>query len=188
MNLVEYSWRLKGKAQRHTHAIKKGRDTRHLGRWTWLTLKGKQQRHTTIITTYRATNAQVTAQNQLGIIRRTHGDKQPEEFWKEDLSRLIEEKKLLGDVIVQGGYGGMSDRPSDHLYPWIDIEEEVIVGNARDDRPPPILCKATSKIPSVKNEFDRLLNEQVKQHKLFEKTKELFKKAKANKYLSELDT
>ena len=46
------------------HTIKRGIDERNLGRWTWVTVKGKQQLKTSIITIYRATNKQVTAQNQ----------------------------------------------------------------------------------------------------------------------------
>ena len=75
-----------------------------------------------------------------------------------------------GINIRQGGYGGTYLTPGDHLYPWVDIEQRDIVGEERDDRPPPILKKATSKIPSVKKEFKRLLNEAVEDHKLHEKT------------------
>ena len=63
-----------------------------------------------------------------------------------------------GIAIRQGGYGGDDLAPSDHLYPWVDIEEADIVGTARDDRPPPILRKATSAIPSVKEVFNDILN------------------------------
>ena len=83
-----------------------------------------------------------------------------------------------GITIRQGGYGGFELSPTDHLYPWVDIEERKIVGTSRDDRPPPILKKATSKIPSVKNTFNRLLNEEVTTHKLHEKVQRIFDSAK----------
>ena len=52
-----------------------------------------------------------------------------------------------GISIRQGGYGGSSLSLGDHLSPWVDIAESDIIGTSRDDRPPPILRKATSKIP-----------------------------------------
>ena len=61
-------------------------------------------------------------------------------------------------VIRQGGYGGMGLSPSDHLYPWVDVAASDIVGQERDDRPPPVLRKATSKIPSVKQSFNKVFN------------------------------
>ena len=224
------------------HILKKGKDERNLGRWTWMTVKGKQNFITTIITTYRANNAQVTAQNQLGHIRRINCLTQPEEMWEEDLRLLIESKKNIGEVIVlgdfnanlndanslvnkffttlrmreiiiekygggpatffrgsetidgifgtegisirQGGYGGTYLTPGDHLYPWVDIEQRYIIGEARDDRPPPILKKATSKIPSVRNEFNRLINEAIVEHKLHEKAELLVETARKHKVLT----
>ena len=228
-----------------SHTIKRGKDTKNFGRWVWVTFKGKQNRKTTVITTYRATNLQVTAQNQLGAIREVNVAIQPEEMWENDLSALIQEKKSLGEVIVmgdfnnnlndsegkvskffrlkemreiisekygkgpatyqfgrhtidgifatqgisirQGGYGGVTVTPGDHLCPWVDIEEQDMVGTARDDRPPPILRKATSKIPTVRIEFDKILNEQVSEYKLYEKAEQLIEKARTNKRLSDED-
>ena len=226
-----------------SHVIKKGKDNRNLGRWTWITVKGKQHTQTTIITVYRPTNQQITAQNQLGTLRKIHTVKQPEEFWEDDLATLITEKKELGGVIAigdfnddlnrfdgkvntffrnldmrellnekygegpathsfgstkidgifgttaifirQGGYGGMGLSPSDHLYPWIDIAAGDIVGYERDDRPPPVLRKTTSKIPSVKKSFNTKLNQEIMNHKLHSKTKKLMETAKKNKQLTD---
>jgi hypothetical protein len=227
------------------HTIKRGKDLKNLGRWAWVTVKGKQNRKTTVITTYRATNLQATAQNQLGSIRQVNVSIQPEEMWENDLARLIQEKKSIGAVIVmgdfncnlndseskvskyfrqmemreiinekygkgpatyqfgrhtidgiyatqgisirQGGYGGVTVTPGDHLCPWVDIEEQDIVGIARDDRPPPILRKATSKIPTVRMAFDKVLNEEVSKYKLHEKAEKLIVKARTDKRLSEED-
>ena len=224
------------------HVIKRGNDNRSLGRWTWITLKGKQNIHTTVITVYRPTNQQVTAQNQLGTIRKINCIKQPEDFWNEDLTTLIQSKKGLGGVLVmgdfndnlndyegkintffqqlglrevlnekygegppthsfgstkidgifataeisirQGGYGGMQLSPSDHLYPWIDIEAKDIVGLERDDRPPPIIRKATSKIPTVRKAFNKSLNEEIRKHQLHSRAKKLMTAAQTNKALT----
>ena len=89
-----------------------------------------------------------------------------------------------GISIRQGGYGGFDLSPTDHLYPWVDIEERKIVGNTRDDRPPPILKKATSKIPSVKNAFNQILNEEITTHKLHEKVQRIFNSAKKHHRLT----
>ena len=224
------------------HTIKRGKDERRLGRWVWQTLKGKQEKKTTIITTYRAINTQVTAQNQLGYIRKRNVSIQPEDYWEQDLALLIERKKEEGDVIVigdfncnlnekeskvnkffetlnmreviiekygkgpptfaygkntidgifaterisirQGEYGGTSLSPGDHLSPWVDIAESDMIGTSRDDRPPPILRKATSKIPSVRRKFCSVLNEEVQKHRLHAKAKELFNRARTNKRLT----
>ena len=218
------------------HTIKRGSDARDLGRWTWTTVKGKQNVTTTFISAYRPTNTQVTAQNQLNVIRKFHGSIQPEELWEKDLGTLIRDKQKLGSVIVmgdfnddlndsngkvhkffsslgmhealnnryskgpptyafgskkidgiyvsneivvrQGGYGGHTGPPSDHLIPWIDIEEKYIVGTARDDRPPPVLRRATSKIPSVKHSFNEHFNAQIERYALASKVDDLFESAK----------
>ena len=86
------------------HTIQKGVDRRKLGRWTWLTLRGKTDKRTTVINTYRATNTQKTAMNQLGMLRKVHPTREPEDFWDDDLSELIIDKKELGEVIVIGDF------------------------------------------------------------------------------------
>jgi len=69
----------------------------------------------------------------------------------------------------------------DHL----DIEEEDLVGTSREDRLPPLLQKATSKIPSVKREFNQLLEAAVKTHKLQGKMDEVYKHAVTHHKLSD---
>ena len=92
-----------------------------------------------------------------------------------------------GIDIRQGGYIDEVDSPGDHKSLWIDIEERHLVGAARDDRPPPILRKATCKIPSVRKKFNAILNEQVENHKIHSKTKQLIRRARANGKLSDAD-
>ena len=92
-----------------------------------------------------------------------------------------------GISIRQGGYGGVTVTPGDHLCPWVDIEEEDMIGTARDYLPPPILRKATSKIPTVRIAFDKALNEEVSKYKLHEKAERLIERARTNKRLSEAD-
>ena len=82
--------------------------------------------------------------------------------------------------ITQGGYVGDETAPGDHLCPWIDVAQEDMIGEPRDDKPPPLMRKATSKIPSVKNEFNRILNEKINLHMLEIKAVELMEAAKLN--------
>ena len=86
------------------HTIKRGTDSRKLGRWTWITVRGKSERCTTFVSAYRPVNTQVTAQNQLNTIRKFHGSMQPEELWELDLAELINEKKQIGEVITMGDF------------------------------------------------------------------------------------
>ena len=89
-----------------------------------------------------------------------------------------------GITIRQGGYGGADEAPGDHLCPWVDISENELIGSARDDRPPPILRKTTSRIPSVRKSFNKIVNDEVEKHRLHEKTEELIKAARTNKALT----
>ena len=75
------------------HVIAKGGDSKEMGRWSWITVKGKRNKKTTIVTTYRARNTQQTALRQLGVIRKFHVSKQPEESWEDDLNNLIAKKR-----------------------------------------------------------------------------------------------
>jgi hypothetical protein len=77
--------------------------------------------------------------------------------------------------LKQGGYSSFDESPSDHL-----------VGIGREDRPPPMLRKATSKIPSVKRQFNELLEIEVKRHKLKEKMQVIFEHAQNVKELTEV--
>jgi len=67
--------------------------------------------------------------------------------------------------LKQGGYSTFDKSPSDHRFFYLDITENDLVGIGREDRPPPMLRKATSKLPSVKRQFNKLLETEVKQHK-----------------------
>ena len=119
------------------------------------------------------------------IITKKYGEG-PATFFRgsETIDRIF---GIEGISIRQGGYGGTYLTPGDHLYPWVDIEQRDIVGEARDDRPTPIFKKATSKIPSVKKEFNRSLNEAVDEHKLHEKAEALVEIARENKALIHLE-
>ena len=89
-----------------------------------------------------------------------------------------------GISIKQGGYGGLQMKPGDHLYPWVDIEVADMVGSERDDRAPPILRKTTSKIPSVRKAFNRILNEEVNTRRLHSRAESLVNSARSNKRLT----
>ena len=86
--------------------------------------------------------------------------------------------------ITQGGYIDEEESPGDHKCLWIDVNEAQLIGRARDDRPPPIYRKATSKVPSVKEAFNEALNRQIHKHKLHEKVESLIECARTNKKLN----
>ena len=89
-----------------------------------------------------------------------------------------------GIKMLRGGYTTFDCSPSDHRWVWIDIAESDIVGTNRDDRPPPIERRTTSKIPSVKTSFSELLEQQVIKHQLQEKMEKLFKASNQTKHLT----
>jgi hypothetical protein len=113
------------------HMIDKGGDEEEMGRWAWVTIKGKANKRTTIITTYRARNHQQTAIRQLGVIRKKHCTKQPEEAWEEDLVKLIRGKKAEGSVIVMGDFNdnlNMGEGRINKMFDELDMKETL---NAR---------------------------------------------------------
>jgi len=75
--------------------------------------------------------------------------------------------------IERGGYVSFDDSPSDHRWLWFDIKINYIVGEAFSMRARPLERKATSKVPSIRENFNKILNEQVRIHKLDDKVKKL---------------
>ena len=131
------------------HIIKKGIDNRNLGRWTWITVKGKRDSQTTIITAYRPINQQVTAQNQLGTLRKIHTSKQPEEFWEDDLASLILSKKELGGVIVIGDFNddlNKNDGKVNTFFRHLDMRELL---NEKHGEGPATHSFGTTKIDGI---------------------------------------
>ena len=129
--------------------IKNGIDNRNLGRWTWITVKGKRDSQTTIITAYRPINQQVTAQNQLGTLRKIHTSKQPEEFWEDDLASLILSKKELGGVIVIGDFNddlNKNDGKVNTFFRHLDMRELL---NEKHGEGPATHSFGTTKIDGI---------------------------------------
>ena len=79
-----------------------------------------------------------------------------------------------GISIQQGGYTSHEESPSDHRWLWVDIAESTLLQRNRDDHAPPVERRATSKIPSVRNKFNELLEEQVHKHDLHTKIRDLY--------------
>ena len=79
-----------------------------------------------------------------------------------------------GLTMCQGGYTSHEVSPGDHRWLWIDIEESIMTGSNRDDYAPPLERRATSKIPSVRNKFNDILEYQVILHKIHEKMTKLY--------------
>jgi len=86
--------------------------------------------------------------------------------------------------IYDGKYSTFEHSPSDHRWITIDIPENILVGKSRDDKIPPLLRKATSKVPSTKEQFQLELDKQVVTHKLHKKTTELYEISLMQKHLS----
>ena len=89
-----------------------------------------------------------------------------------------------GITIQQGGYTSHEESPSDHRWLWIDVAETTLLERNRDDYAPSVERRATSKIPSVRNKFNALLEAQVHQHNLHTKMKDLYFNAKATGMLT----
>jgi exonuclease III len=91
--------------------------------------------------------------------------------------------KIDGIFAMQGirpsfiQYTSFEQSPSDHRWIIIDIPETLIVGTARDDKRPPLMRKCTSKIPSVKLNFQNAVESQVKKHNLNKRIMKLYETA-----------
>ena len=81
-----------------------------------------------------------------------------------------------GVRVVKGGYIPFEWSPGDHRWPWIDIVTEEMMDHKKCNK---MSRKATSKIPSVKKEFNDKLNEKLKEFKMEEKIEELEKLAES---------
>ena len=86
--------------------------------------------------------------------------------------------------VEQCGYSSFDEAPGDHRWHFLDIREGSMIGAAREDRAPPLVRKATSKIPSVKMKFNDLLDTEMNRHKIGEKVQTLLEEAKCTKALS----
>jgi len=73
--------------------------------------------------------------------------------------------------IERGGYTSFDESPSDHRWIWFDITTYMIVGGTLSERARPLERKATSKVPSIKERFNHILNEQIVIHNMVNKTK-----------------
>jgi len=78
-----------------------------------------------------------------------------------------------GLMIEAGGYTCIDESPSDHRWLWFDITTDNLVGGILSERARPLERKATSKVPSIKEQFNFLLNEQILLHNMVNKTKQL---------------
>jgi hypothetical protein len=78
-----------------------------------------------------------------------------------------------GLSITKGGYTSNDESPSDHRWIWFDITVNRMVGETLHERARPLERKATAKIPSIKEKFNFLLNEQISWHQLKAKTQHL---------------
>ena len=76
--------------------------------------------------------------------------------------------------IVQGGYINTEDSPGDHCAQWADFMDNDIVGETMEERARPLDRKATSKIPSVRDKFNLLINEELTRHNMKDKTKQCY--------------
>lgn len=63
-----------------------------------------------------------------------------------------------GLVIQQGGYTSFDQSPSDHRWIWFDVEESLFFGSNITEPLRPIVRRVTSKIPSVRDMFNKFIN------------------------------
>lgn len=90
-----------------------------------------------------------------------------------------------GIIMAQGKYTSFHQSPSDHRWITIDISERSILGIQRYDRCTAISRKVTAKMPSVKENYQRLLEQQVTKHNLGQKMEYLYQQAISNRRLNE---
>lgn len=82
-----------------------------------------------------------------------------------------------GIYMVQGRYVEFHKSPSDHRWIVLDITESSLLGVKRHDKLTALSRRVTSKIPSVKATFQKLLEKQVLHYDLHYKINRLFNKA-----------
>ena len=77
--------------------------------------------------------------------------------------------------IEQGGYIDALECPGDHCALWVDIRKSALIGEEQDfSRKKQSFRKVTSKIPSVKKNFQKLMEEQMKEHGMRAKVEKLY--------------
>ena len=77
--------------------------------------------------------------------------------------------------IEQGGYIDALECPGDHCALWVDVRKNALIGEEQDfSRKKQSFRKVTSKIPSVKKNFQKLMEEQMKEHGMREKVEKLY--------------
>jgi hypothetical protein len=77
--------------------------------------------------------------------------------------------------LANGFYVPFDKSPGDHRWMVIDLTERALLGRARDDLSPPLLCKATSKIPSVKHKFQELVDAKILEANLHSRIHRLYR-------------
>ena len=87
--------------------------------------------------------------------------------------------------IQQGGYTSREASPGDHWWLWIDIAEDDLLERNRNDHAPSVERRATTKVPSVRNKFNQLLEDEVHNHNLYIKMEELYNSAMSNGSLTQ---
>jgi len=90
-----------------------------------------------------------------------------------------------GIHMEHGRYLSFESSPSDHRWIVLDITEASLIGSCRTDRTPPLLRKATSKIPSIKENFHILVEQAVLRYGLHDKLKTLKDAAESGKSFNE---
>mmetsp|Transcript_8494 Transcript_8494/g.16012 ORF Transcript_8494/g.16012 Transcript_8494/m.16012 type:complete len:1891 (+) Transcript_8494:4302-9974(+) len=80
--------------------------------------------------------------------------------------------------IRKGGYTSFDISPSDHRWLWFDIEEALIYGTNVIEPLSAISRRVSSKIPSVQEKFNKLVNQFMTQHKMPQKVRMLKGKCK----------
>ena len=110
------------------------------------------------------------------VLLERHGSEQAPKTYEYG-SKPIDGIFVSGNIEVEkGGYIDSLDCPGDHCALWIDVKQTDIIGEQQDHTSKKFSRRVTAKIPSVKNAFQELMEEQMKQYNIREKVDTLYEK------------
>ena len=86
--------------------------------------------------------------------------------------------------MIRGGYDGGQDEVSDHRLVWVDLEMDSILGTDRGDLVRPKGKKLQTTNVARTTRYNKLLMEQIRNHRLLQKAKQLDEEIGERKYMT----